>query len=293
MEGVCQFNQKGFCKFGDSCRKRHVKEICSNQNCNSTSCNLRHPRNCKFFTLFGYCKFSEDCAFKHTLTKSHSEFKTLKEQLETLTNTITEMNQVMDHIKNELEIFKSERKLEGELQTTQEKLLQEHICDICSYKARSATVLKSHITRKHKKEVLRDNDADISIHLSVSDDSRDEDIEEVSEYEHENEQENETTDISWKVALKTLNTDTLTCDECGAIFPDEEELYDEHYWFNHRSSACDLKYEGCQTKPSDDQHPFGLWYISCAYCWTKHLDNCPEIMEMCPRKPSGFQALKF
>ena len=289
MEGVCKFNQKGFCKFGDICRKHHVKEICSSSNCNTASCKLRHPRNCKFFTLFGSCKFNEDCAFKHTLSKSHIEIKDLQDQFHILKNSITEMNQVISHLKKELESYKSERKIECEYQTSKAKTLEDHTCGICGYKASSATVLKSHTTRKHKPKVLRDNDVNNSIPISVISDSKNEEVNEVSEYEHEN----DTTDISWKVALNNLSSDTLTCDECDARFPDEDELYDEHIWFKHRSNECQLKYQGCETKPSNDPHLISLWYMSCAYCWTKHLYRCPDILDMCPRKRSGFKAINF
>ena len=82
----------------------------------------------------------------------------------------TEMNQVIYHLKKELKTIKFERKLECELQTSQAKTLQEHICDICSYNASSAIVLKSYTSRKHKKEVLRGSDANMQ--LSVTNESR-------------------------------------------------------------------------------------------------------------------------
>ena len=68
--------------------------------------------------------------------------------------------------------------------------------------------------------------------------------------------DNQDMDIYQKVALNTLSSEIVTCDECDAKFPDEPELYDEHSWFNHRPNVCNLKYKGCHTKPSDDDHPF-------------------------------------
>ena len=69
------------------------------------------------------------------------------------------------------------------------------------------------------------------------------------------------------MAPNTLSTNILTCDECGASFPDEDELYDEHFWFNHRSNVytytytiLDIKYH---IQPSDYPHPLNQWYVSC------------------------------
>ena len=68
--------------------------------------------------------------------------------------------------------------------------------------------------------MLRDDDIEYSQHLSIPTDSRD-DKEIVSDNDIENEFH-----ISQKAALNTLNTNNITCNECGEIFPDEDELYD-------------------------------------------------------------------
>ena len=114
----------------------------------------------------------------------------------------------------------------------------------------------------------------------------------INEYISDCEMDNQTTSIQQKVNLNTLSINSITCDECGASFPDEAELYDEHFWFNHRPKACELKYSGCHTKPSVNLHPFNQWYVACDNCWPHHLDRCPEILEFSPRKPSGFNSVK-
>ena len=106
-------------------------------------------------------------------------------------------------------------------------------------------MLKSHTTRKHKVEVLRIDELDVSLQFSVTDNSRDEDV-----------YDNQDMNIYQKVALNTLSSEIINCYECDAKFPDEPELYDELFWFIHRSIVCNLKYKGCHTKPSDDYHPF-------------------------------------
>ena len=60
----------------------------------------------------------------------------------------------------------------------------------------------------HKLKVLRDNDVTISIPISLTSDSNNEDVNKMSECEHEN----ETTDISWKLLYNTLKSKVLTWD---------------------------------------------------------------------------------
>ena len=62
---VCKFNQKGFCKFGDECRKRHIKEICANRDCKDELCLQRHPQLCRYFVFNQSCRFKDGCAFEH------------------------------------------------------------------------------------------------------------------------------------------------------------------------------------------------------------------------------------
>ena len=63
---ICRYNKFGFCKFGEVCRKRHVSEKCLESSCEILSCNLRHPKICKYFKEFRRCKFGEYCCFDHT-----------------------------------------------------------------------------------------------------------------------------------------------------------------------------------------------------------------------------------
>ena len=79
----CFFNDSGFCKFGDECRKQHYKNVCSSQFCDKT-CNSRHPKLCKFNER---CKFNakEICAYKH-VTPANDEVavEALKKQVQSL-----------------------------------------------------------------------------------------------------------------------------------------------------------------------------------------------------------------
>ena len=61
----CLFNDRGFCKFKEGCRKQHFSSICPRpkENCDE-NCLDRHPKQCKFKDG---CKFLKKkvCAFSH------------------------------------------------------------------------------------------------------------------------------------------------------------------------------------------------------------------------------------
>ena len=65
-ETVCIHNKFGYCKHGDHCWKRHVQETCRNQECDTTRCDKRHPRQCSYYRDYRRCKFGEYCAFDHS-----------------------------------------------------------------------------------------------------------------------------------------------------------------------------------------------------------------------------------
>ena len=59
----CPYNDSGFCKFGEECRKKHFKDICLKPKC-SKNCEGRHPKTCKFESKCNLFK-KNVCAFKH------------------------------------------------------------------------------------------------------------------------------------------------------------------------------------------------------------------------------------
>jgi hypothetical protein len=63
-QNICHHNKFGFCKFKDSCRILHVKELCDNFSCDIKNCRKRHPKKCKFHK-HNKCKFKEECLFSH------------------------------------------------------------------------------------------------------------------------------------------------------------------------------------------------------------------------------------
>ena len=79
----CFFDDSGFCKYAEKCRKQHSKSICLNQKCDK-KCTSRHPKPCKYEDN---CKFfaKQICAFKH-VTRAYDDIElvTLKQQIESL-----------------------------------------------------------------------------------------------------------------------------------------------------------------------------------------------------------------
>ena len=93
---LCIHNQRGFCKFGVKCTKKHENKVCENRNeCTNNECRYRHPRLCKYFSRFGHCKFAEGCAYSHSIDN-----KSMK--IEELEKEVTELKEDMKKLKIEL-----------------------------------------------------------------------------------------------------------------------------------------------------------------------------------------------
>ena len=87
----CKFNNIGYCKFGDECRRRHFTLICQVLNCNQ-DCWSRHPRFCR---MEENCRFFQKgiCAYKHVSPKNDDE---IANELENLKSEIEEMTKVLE-----------------------------------------------------------------------------------------------------------------------------------------------------------------------------------------------------
>ena len=92
-ERVCRFNQFGFCKFKKNCFRKHVDITCENVKCLKPDCQLRHPKKCRYFSEYRYCKFGEYCRFGHDkVMKSNidKEIEKLKCEIKTYKKVIEE-----------------------------------------------------------------------------------------------------------------------------------------------------------------------------------------------------------
>ena len=65
---ICQYSKYGFCKFKESCKRKHFIEDCKElSNCHQVKiCPRRHPKPCKRFAS-GYCRFQKDCSYSHEI----------------------------------------------------------------------------------------------------------------------------------------------------------------------------------------------------------------------------------
>ena len=104
---VCQHNQFGFCKYGETCKYRHINEKCENENCEMDKCLKRHPGECKYYRTHGRCKFLEYCAYEHILQdKPNTD---LANALEIVKVDLADMQKVLEDeankIKNLIEVI--------------------------------------------------------------------------------------------------------------------------------------------------------------------------------------------
>ena len=90
---VCSFNKYGFCKYSETCRNFHEKQICENSKCEVRKCPLRHLQLCKFYRDNGYCKFREFSYFSHKMKKNidHTEVKDLEKKILAMENSRKKM----------------------------------------------------------------------------------------------------------------------------------------------------------------------------------------------------------
>ena len=101
----CLFNDRGYCKYREQCRKQHHKSICPIKNCDK-NCNARHPKPCKFKSE---CRFNAKniCAFKHnTIGKEDGELDTLKKEIESLKLENQRKELELGRLENENKEFK-------------------------------------------------------------------------------------------------------------------------------------------------------------------------------------------
>ena len=112
---VCRHYQTGFCKFGESCRKQHVKEICQMNNCNLKICTQRHPKVCKYFKHHQLCKFGDSCCYRHDIVELRGGL--LEKQLEALNATVAIMSAVIHDLEEKVARLENVSMLEIERDT--------------------------------------------------------------------------------------------------------------------------------------------------------------------------------
>ena len=256
---VCKFHQNGHCKFGNICRHYHTQHTCATIQCPRTECSSRHPRPCLYFLRSGYCKFGATCSYAHSnpvkpVSKHDKEILELKEKLEKVILNLKENEIELNCLKEKVSIME-ERSISPSRNIK---------CEICPYEASSKTVLKCHITRKHKHEIMRSSSHNESYELSP----------EVFQEEYE-------TNPDSPISSESMN-DEEACEECGESVLEDD--MDAHRWYFHKESSCTFNNQGsnCTLYPSENPIMHSMWTVSCDNCWAEVLDKFPDHLSFGP-----------
>ena len=106
MREVCLFDKFSFCKNGVRCLRIHLKEVCQNRECDYRKCNKRHPRPCRIFRMYGFCRFGTSCRYSHRLPKEVEEQNQKIESIEKinalLSKQIDDQNEEIKKLKSKL-----------------------------------------------------------------------------------------------------------------------------------------------------------------------------------------------
>ena len=94
--------------FKRHCRLMHVKELCSESECEIKKCSRRHPRECRYYRDYNRCKFGEYCFFSHdtinqsnvvintSVEKMESKVKVIEKQVEEMKEQILKLTKLLD-----------------------------------------------------------------------------------------------------------------------------------------------------------------------------------------------------
>ena len=162
---VCEFNKFGFCKFNQSCRKRHVDKLCEEENCKESFYENRHPKHCRYYSIYKRCKFGDFCRFKHSEKCVPGDSFSFSSKIELLENTIVKNKNDIDnlidkviHLENMLREFchqipdstkdrNNEEEVENEVVITQddELIVESFSCEICEEHFMNILYLTNHM----------------------------------------------------------------------------------------------------------------------------------------------------
>ena len=172
------YNQRGFCKFGEMCTKKHDNEICqSGKECINPNCTRRHPRDCRYFSRNGRCKFSASCAYSHSeennktkVEELEKELINLKEEMNKLKiEMVTKMDMILDMLEVEKEVEDNDSdqnekkdKVVTKETNTKGKKEQPFKCEECEYECKRQTTLKKHMNTKHDNAATKEEKKDKS-----------------------------------------------------------------------------------------------------------------------------------
>ena len=105
---ICQYYQTGFCKFRETCRKRHESKICQeNHDYKSCGCSLRHPKICRSYKREGTCRFKDDCAYAHKNDQDDPRNQSHTQEIMNIQAEMIQMKDIIMQLQNKIEILKN------------------------------------------------------------------------------------------------------------------------------------------------------------------------------------------
>jgi hypothetical protein len=170
----CKFHQRGHCKFGKTCNHFHTQYTCTSTQCEDDSCTARHPRHCVYYTRTGFCKFGSSCSYRHqVLSSENTAVKHLESEITMLKETLTKVLAALQNKENEIKVHEQRiTGIESIVKTSSGETFQ---CTQCDYESSTSTALKTHVTKKHKSERLRESrEKDLEVSLTSCEERADE-----------------------------------------------------------------------------------------------------------------------
>ena len=104
MKNICLYNKYGYCKFTGKCKRIHIKDLCESFDCEGSTCQSRHPKTCKYYEEFQFCKFGQYCRCSHKAFAQKKEQRNFIKQLE---KENAEKDTQIENLKMELTVINS------------------------------------------------------------------------------------------------------------------------------------------------------------------------------------------
>ena len=181
---VCKYNQQGFCKYRQQCSKQHINRICpSHPLCQHRACEMRHPKQCRTFSQYSKCHFT-NCAYLHSTDPNTKKLDRLEQELSDLKETVFNLssrceelklqlqkvnfddvkqheNEDIEHLKETVKKLLKQSKAKNEKHMCKKsevrkktkckkvKIVKMYECKQCDYKCEKEITLKKHRNTKH------------------------------------------------------------------------------------------------------------------------------------------------
>ena len=98
---ICQFHQVGHCKFAVNCDKTHTPVTCDSFPCLDSECDRRHPIRCKYFDLYGRCRYAEQCSYLHF--HGHDQAARTRNEIQMIVQEVAELKQKVETLRSDNE----------------------------------------------------------------------------------------------------------------------------------------------------------------------------------------------